>query len=147
VTTHDIDRDTRLDVADVLVRYATAVDTRDWALFRTCFTADCTADYGEVGSWRDADELATFMQEIHDQCGRSLHRITNCVVTGHPGGAAARSYVDAVVMFPDNQNGTRAIGYYDDQLIRTPDGWRITQRRYSMIHLAMLEATLGGISL
>jgi len=139
-------RDTDRDIADVLVRYATAVDTRDWALFRTCFTAECQADYGEIGSWPGVDEFAGFMQQIHDQCGRSLHRITNIVVTGHGDLAAARSYVDAVVMFPDYQAGTRAIGYYDDQLVFTPDGWKIAQRRYTMIHLAQIEATLGGLS-
>ena len=37
------------DVADLLVRYATGIDRRDWALFRTCFTGDCEVDYvGDV---------------------------------------------------------------------------------------------------
>jgi len=44
-----VDRDVRADVADVLVRYATGIDQRDWALFRTCFTEDCEADYGGIG--------------------------------------------------------------------------------------------------
>ena len=49
----DVDDHTRLDVSDVLVCYATAVDTRDWDLFRMIFTDDCHADYGEVGSVRE----------------------------------------------------------------------------------------------
>jgi 3-phenylpropionate/cinnamic acid dioxygenase small subunit len=141
VNRHAIDRDTRLDVADVLVRYATAVDTRDWTLFATCFTDDCHADYGEVGSWRNANEFTAFMEQVHNLCGHSLHRITNQVVTGDDNGVVARSYVDAIVMMPDNQNGTRAAGYYDDDLVRTADGWKIARRRYTMIHLAQLQPT------
>ena len=33
-------------ITDVLVRYATGIDTRNWPLFRTCFTDDVQADYG-----------------------------------------------------------------------------------------------------
>jgi hypothetical protein len=54
-----VDRDVRQDVADVLVRYATGIDRRDWALLRSCFTDDCEADYGEIGGWHSADARAS----------------------------------------------------------------------------------------
>lgn len=38
-------------ITAVLVRYATGIDSRDWNLFRTCFTEDCRLDYGPLGSW------------------------------------------------------------------------------------------------
>ena len=136
----DVDDHTRLDVSDVLVCYATAVDTRDWDLFRMIFTDDCHADYGEVGSWNNKEEFAAFWEQVHNLCGNSLHRITNQVVRSRDGGVAARSYVDAVVLFPDNQNGTRAVGYYDDDLVATDTGWKIARRRYTMIHLAQLAS-------
>ena len=72
--------DDRTAVGEVVVRYATAIDTRDWDLFRTCFTEDCRAEYGATGSWNDLDSFARFMEEIHARCGHSLHRITNVVV-------------------------------------------------------------------
>jgi 3-phenylpropionate/cinnamic acid dioxygenase small subunit len=43
-------------VTDVLIRYATAVDTRNWDLFRSCFTPEAVADYGEVGRWDDVSD-------------------------------------------------------------------------------------------
>ena len=49
MTISEIDHEVRADVADVLVRYATGIDRRDWELFRTCFTEDCDADYGDIG--------------------------------------------------------------------------------------------------
>ena len=43
-------REDRQDIADVLLRYATGIDRRNWPLFRTAFTEDCELDYGEIGS-------------------------------------------------------------------------------------------------
>ena len=79
-----VDREARQDVADVLVRYATGIDSRDWALFRSCFTDDCEADYGEIGVWHSADEITEWMRATHEPCGHTLHRITNQAVTGDP---------------------------------------------------------------
>ena len=42
------DRDAEQDIAEVIVRYATGIDTRDWDLFRTCFTDDVQADYAQA---------------------------------------------------------------------------------------------------
>jgi 3-phenylpropionate/cinnamic acid dioxygenase small subunit len=131
----------RVAISDVLLRYATAIDTRDWSLFESCFTDDCRADYGEVGSWRGRDEFTEFMRQVHDMCGHSLHRITNCVVSGTDERVKARSCVDAIVLFPDNENGTRAAGFYDDEVVHTGHGWRIAQRKYTMIHLAVLATS------
>jgi hypothetical protein len=45
------DREARQDIAEVLVRYASAIDGRDRELFRSCFTSDCRAEYGGLGAW------------------------------------------------------------------------------------------------
>ena len=34
-----------LGIQEVMVRYSTAIDTKDWNLFRSCFTEDCEAVY------------------------------------------------------------------------------------------------------
>jgi hypothetical protein len=57
------------------------------------------------------------------------------VVTPDGDGVRARSYVDAIVMGPDNVHGTRACGYYDDDLVDTGTGWKIARRRFTMVLL------------
>ena len=130
------DREIRSDVAEVLVRYATGIDRRDWTLFRTCFTEDCHADYGDIGVWNGADAITEFMEKSHASLGHTLHRITNQAVTPHGRGASARSYVDLVAMTPDGRNGISAVGYYDDELVQTGEGWKIARRRYTMVRLS-----------
>jgi hypothetical protein len=140
VTDPIVDTETRLAVAEVLVRYATGIDRRDWTLFRSCFTDDCEADYGDVGAWHGGDAITTFMDQTHAACGHSLHRITNEAVTPREAGVAASSYVDAIIMDGENLSGVRAVGYYDDELIATAEGWKIARRRFTMVFVE----SIGG---
>ncbi|MGY8803024.1 MAG: nuclear transport factor 2 family protein, partial [bacterium] len=39
----------RREIDDLLIRYATAVDTKDWDLWETCFTEDAFVDYESAG--------------------------------------------------------------------------------------------------
>ena len=134
----EVQRRARQDIADVLVRYASGIDGRQWELFRSCFTDDCDADYGDVGAWKGADEITTFMREMHEPLGPTLHRITNQTVEFRGDDqAAARSYVDALVMGPDDGPAIRVAGYYDDELERVVDDWKIKRRRFTMVHLEM----------
>lgn len=136
MSTTDLTGAARQEIADVLMRYATGIDRRDWRLFRTCFVDDCHADYGGIGTWHSVDEIVEFMTLSHASCGHTMHRISNITIEPldelH---ATARCYVDALVMGPDNRGGINAIGFYDDELVQTDNGWRIRQRRYTMVHL------------
>lgn len=123
----------RQDISDVLVRYATGIDRRDWALFRSCFTDDCKTDYGDIGVWQDADSITRWMEKAHAPCGHTMHRITNQEISPNDDGATARSYVDAIILGADNQTGTHALGYYDDELVHTDQGWKIATRRFTMV--------------
>ena len=134
-----IDAATRQDVVEVLVRYATGIDRRDWALFRSCFTTDCDVDYGEIGVWHGADAITTYMDQTHAACGYTLHRITNEAISPDGDGVTARSYVDAIIMDAENQSGIRAVGFYDDELVATADGWKIARRCFTMVLVESID--------
>lgn len=141
MTSGAIDRDTRQEVAEVLVRYATGIDRRDWALFRTCFTEDCHADYGPLGVWDGVDALTAFMEKSHAPMGLTLHRVTNEAVMRSGSGLSARSYVDAVLMAADQKSGFHAIGFYDDELVRTEAGWKIARRRFTTVRMTTIAGS------
>lgn len=132
------EREDRQDISDVLVRYATGIDRRDWTLFRGIFTDDCELDYGEVGAWHGADAVMEFMQQAHAMAGHTMHRLTNQVITVHGDTAEARTYVDALIMLADNNSGVNAAGFYDDELVRAEQGWRIARRRFTQVRVAAI---------
>ena len=125
------------EINALLLRYATGIDTRDWPLFRSCFTAGVRADYGAFGTWTDADTLTDSMRLMHSEMGPTLHRISNIVLAPTPEGVRARTYVDAVLMTNSTDNAfTQALGLYEDELLHTPEGWRIDKRRFVPIRLS-----------
>lgn len=77
-----------------------------------------------------------------------MHRLSNFAVQIDADEAASRTYVDAVVMGPRGFGVVNTFGWYDDQLRRTPHGWRIAFRK-TQIHgtrfpgpLALIPPTL-----
>jgi 3-phenylpropionate/cinnamic acid dioxygenase small subunit len=133
------ERDDRQDISELLVRYATGIDRRDWPLFRTCFTEDCDFDYGDIGAWQSVDAITEFMVKTHESLGHTMHRITNQAVTlspDQPDRAEARALVDVLIMTADGKSGFNTAGFYDDELVRTDDGWRIARRRFTAVRMA-----------
>jgi 3-phenylpropionate/cinnamic acid dioxygenase small subunit len=130
------DREDRQDIAEVLLRYATGIDRRDWSVFRSAFTADCELDYGEIGTWNGVDAVTDFMEQSHAMAGHTMHRLTNQVITVNGDRAEARTYVDGLIMAADNGSGVNAAGFYDDDLVRSAEGWRITRRRFTPVRVS-----------
>ncbi|MFZ0832128.1 MAG: nuclear transport factor 2 family protein [Mycobacterium sp.] len=130
-------REDRQDISDLLVRYATGIDRHDWPLFRTVFTDDCELDYGQVGTWNGVDAVTEFMELSHAGV-QTLHRMSNQAIEVDGDRAQARTYVD-MVMVGEGNPGVNAIGYYDDEIVRTADGWRIARRRFTSVRLSTFD--------
>jgi hypothetical protein len=50
--------------------------------------------------------------------------------------AESRTYVDALIMVGDTNSGVNAAGFYDDDLVRGDDGWRVARRRFIQVRVA-----------
>jgi len=130
------------NICRVLTNYATGIDRRNWDLFRSCFTEECKIDYGDHGAWAAADDITLFMKKSHS--APSMHRLSNFETEINGKKAWARSYVDALVYAPGSWIAVHSIGYYDDQLVLSSSGWKITQRTYTSVSIR-LWGTLGII--
>lgn len=130
----------RADITEVLLRYATGIDRRDWETFRTAFTEDCVLDYGDIGSFSGVDAVTAFMDQSHAMAGHTMHRLSNFVITLDGDTATARTYVDGLILAADNASGVNAVGFYDDDLVRTDQGWRIARR----VFIAVRITAVGG---
>lgn len=128
------DRD---EILALTIGYATAIDSRQYELLSTVFTADADLDYGEVGHWTGAAEVTEFMDLAHAGAAHTLHRMSNQVIAVDGDSATARTYVDALILGADG-SGVNAIGYYDDEVVRAADGWRIGKRTFTSVRLVMV---------
>jgi 3-phenylpropionate/cinnamic acid dioxygenase small subunit len=119
------------EIVALLVRYARAVDTKDWALLGSCFTDEATSDYGNIGSWRRAGDLVTFMKDAHAGMGPTQHLLSNFQIEVRGDRASSHTYVHAVTVLathPDDWIDT--IGAYEDSLRCGTEGWRIVHRTF-----------------
>lgn len=133
------DRD---EIVELTVRYATAIDNLEYSLLTTVFTDDAQVDYGEVGQWTGGAEVAAFMEAAHVGAQHTMHRMTNQAVAidadADADAATVRTYVDALILF--DGGGVNPVGYYDDHVVRTSAGWRISSRKYTSVRLVAVEA-------
>jgi ketosteroid isomerase-like protein len=124
-----------LKIRALLIRYSTAIDTKDWRLFRACFTEDCLARYGGL-SWHGGDALTADFAEAHAPLDESMHRVLNISVLAHKGDTAmTRSYCDAVLVRRGAPGGPilNVHGVYSDVLRRGEEGWRIAEREFRAV--------------
>ena len=123
-----VDVGDRLAISDVLIRYATALDGRDWELLASCFTDDATLDYDTSGTYgRDA-----FVAHCRAGLARmkaTQHCVTNHVISTDGDRAHSTSYVIAQHVRENDVTFTLG-GAYSDDLVRVGTGWRIASRRF-----------------
>jgi len=114
------------DISGLLHRYARAVDTSDWELYRSVFTDDAHIDYSSAGAAAGPrDEIVDWFVAGWGAIEWSMHYITNVEVLSSDGDLAT---VRAMFYNPFRIKGMAEMstcgGYYHHELVRTPDGWR-----------------------
>jgi ketosteroid isomerase-like protein len=134
------------EITEICYRYGLALDSRDWAALAALFTPDADAYYLDMPPARG-------YQAIEDTCRTALtpltatqHLISNVVVRLDGDRAESSCYLQAQHVKAGTAGGDNFIiaGRYDDRLIRTPDGWRITHRRLALIWTVGNPAVAGG---
>ena len=120
------------EIVNVINLYALAVDATRWDLFERIFTRDVEVNALPNGHWSDLASLRQKWAEFHDPLDGSTHTFTNHNVVVNGAKAHALSYVTVRLMrqMPQGDSFYESGGWYDDQLVRTADGWRIKARTY-----------------
>lgn len=122
----------RLEINDLLVRYTAAIDEEEWDLLDRVFTPDAHIDYASSGGTVGAfPAVKAWLAEVLPMFTVKVHYVTNSVVDLDGDRATARTLVLNVngAATPDGTvNGFTVGAAYHDDLIRTPEGWRIATR-------------------
>ena len=119
----------RLAVHDVVIRYATAMDTRNWELLADCFTENARLDYGTGVTW-DRSGFVEHARTSLTPMPMTMHFVTNHVVEFRQSLAVSRAYVQARHQKASGQE-YNVDGIYEDVLTMVNGDWRINDRRFA----------------
>jgi ketosteroid isomerase-like protein len=118
----------RVEITDVLYRYASTIDKFDTEGLRATLADDITAQYGnaepitggdEVAGWI-GDAIATVVWQHH------LLSVYHVEVAGDT--AKALVYHTSHQVFEDDPKSAKLlVGRYHNELRREPDGWKISK--------------------
>jgi 3-phenylpropionate/cinnamic acid dioxygenase small subunit len=122
----------KLAIQELLNRYATMVDGRRWKLMDEVFAPGATIDYrstgGRAGPYR---AMLEWLDRALEPWPVNLHFISNVSIELAGDAAYSRCYFHAPMGKARGAGSQLVItnaGYYDDELVRTPEGWRIAKR-------------------
>ncbi|MEE8476022.1 MAG: nuclear transport factor 2 family protein [Myxococcota bacterium] len=122
----------RIQINDLLIRYTSAIDEKDWALLDTCFTPDAHVDYVSSGGVKGSyPEVRKWLEKALAAFPMTMHFISNSTVRLQGDTAQSRTYVINPMGFPKSDGSLQLFtvgAYYVDKLVRTDDGWRIAER-------------------
>lgn len=124
-------------IAEVMARFAHAIDRCDWVAYRSVFADEIELDYsswnpGSVGRWA-ADDWVARAGRLFPGLTGTQHALSNLLVEPgeQPGLARVRASVraDHALTVDGATRVFTLFGYYDDRCTRTMDGWRIAVKR------------------
>jgi 3-phenylpropionate/cinnamic acid dioxygenase small subunit len=124
---------TRAAICDVIVAYATAVDTRDWTSFRQLFTDDAVIDYtASYGIAGGPDEITRWISSLMtlELVPDTMHAITNVRISVDGDTAAAWAYYvnpDVMTVGADEPYLLFNAGRYSIALRQADGRWRISR--------------------
>jgi hypothetical protein len=119
----------RAAIIELTHRYCWALDSRDWLLLDRVFTETATAELlSPLLQGRDA--IRARIRNTVDALDATQHTVTNHMITVHGDIATSRCYLHSqhVLRSVDGSPHFVVAGRYEDELIRSADGWRITFR-------------------
>jgi 3-phenylpropionate/cinnamic acid dioxygenase small subunit len=121
----------KFEIQELLTAYAHAIDSRDFGLLDDLFTADADIDYTASGGIKgQLETIKPFLQGALPMFKATQHFVTNPLIKLSGDVATSRSLLfNTMTMKQDSGNRTLLIGaWYNDELIRTEEGWRIAKR-------------------
>lgn len=123
------------EIINVINLYPIAVDSLRWDLFDDVFTPDIHADFGGPARWDGLDALKEAFAMIHAPFHATQHATQGHHVRIDGERASCLSYVHGRFIravgndAPGSGDSLFASGgWYDDALVRTAAGWRISRR-------------------
>lgn len=142
----------REQIRELRQRFGVALDTRDWPAFEALFTPDATGDFRSFGVVSDATPLPELIAMFRASFARPVEElqtqqvITHVLIRVTGETATSSSYLEGhhrILGHPEGEEVTLR-ARYDDDLVRTVNGWRIARTTLHAISVSGNAAILAG---
>jgi ketosteroid isomerase-like protein len=121
----------RFEIEELPVRYCYAIDRRDWDAYRSVYTEDAVIDDVSAGEGNTVDEMVEFLSRALERVVLIQHAISTSQVEIDGDTARATTICHCPVVLDRGDGRTEMFFqglWYEDDLARTPDGWKIAKR-------------------
>lgn len=126
----------RIEIQDLFARYSFAIDERDWDALDSVFTPDARIDYTETGGATGSlAEIKAWLPTALARFPMFQHMVatTRLTLTGDRATSRTILFNPMTYRGDDGSEQVFFIGlWYRDALVRTPAGWRISERYEEM---------------
>jgi hypothetical protein len=131
----------RFEIDELLNRYVTALDDDQFEMLDTVFTQDAHLSYADAGIEGDFVTVRDTLAAVRPASKVWLHLVGNRRVSVRDDRAQSISTFFFVGVSHEGATGFTG-GEYHDEMVRTPDGWRISERIERQLWTA--AGSLGG---
>lgn len=119
----------RLEIQQLLVDYATAIDQKRFDDLDRIFTADAYIDYRAMGGIDGPySKVKAWLAEVLPNFPAYYHLVGNFDIRLAGDSASGRTMCFNPMKLSDDGQILFCALWYDDEFIRTADGWRMTRR-------------------
>lgn len=120
----------RLEIQQLLIDYSTAIDGRNFDALDAVFAPDAYIDYRESGGIDGQfPQVKAWLAEVLPNFPAYSHMLGNVDIRLAGDTATARTICFNPMVLNAENKQLMVVGlWYEDALIRTTDGWRLTRR-------------------
>jgi ketosteroid isomerase-like protein len=137
----------RVDITDVLYRYASAIDGFDHAGLRSLLADDLWAQYGNADPVAGGDAVAAWIGEAIANVVWQHHLLSVYHVEVDGDDAKALVYHTSHQVFDDAPDTAKLlVGRYRNELRREADGWRISRLVLEILWAEQKQDTAGYLA-
>ncbi|MFN8032123.1 MAG: nuclear transport factor 2 family protein [Mycobacterium sp.] len=119
----------RMEIQQLLIDYSTAIDNRRFDDLDRVFTPDAHIDYTELGGIAGVyPDVKAWLAEVLPNFPAYFHMLGNVDIRLHGDTASSRTILFNPMKLNDDGQIMFCGLWYDDEFVRTPEGWRMTRR-------------------
>lgn len=130
------------EITEVLGNYAAGLDAQDWDLWRSIFldevVFDLTSWSGGETRLQKTDKVVPPQAALFAELSMTQHfiAIPRITIEGDRARALAAMRAEHWIEFepPEGTGRYTMFGFYDDKLVRTDQGWKISEMQLNVTH-------------